>query len=108
MFDTAEIIVKAGDGGNGKASFRREKFVPFGGPDGGDGGKGGDVIVRADAGVTNLKIFRWRGMYRAKDGLNGEGQKKSVRMGLIRSCWFRWGLSSFLKRKRIVTRFLPT
>ncbi len=81
MFDIAEIRVKAGDGGNGIASFRREKFVPLGGPDGGDGGKGGDVIVMADAGVTNLKIFRWQGMYRAKDGSYGRGQKKHGRDG---------------------------
>lgn len=81
MFDIAEIEVKAGDGGNGIASFRREKFVPYGGPDGGDGGKGGDVIVRADAGVTNLKIFRWRGIYRAEDGLDGRGQKKHGKDG---------------------------
>ncbi|MFC1875566.1 GTPase ObgE, partial [Chloroflexota bacterium] len=81
MFDIAEIAVRAGDGGNGIASFRREKFVPFGGPDGGDGGKGGDVIVRADAGVTNLKVFRWQGVYRAGDGLDGKGQKKHGKNG---------------------------
>jgi len=81
MFDITEIVVRAGDGGNGIASFRREKFVPFGGPDGGDGGEGGDVIVRADAGVTNLKIFRWQGIYRAGDGLDGKGQKKHGRNG---------------------------
>ena len=81
MFDRAKIRVKAGDGGNGIVSFRREKFVPLGGPDGGDGGKGGDVIVRAATGVTNLKVFSWRGVYRAKDGLAGGGQKRHGRDG---------------------------
>ena len=76
MFDRAEIIAKAGSGGNGAVSFRREKFVPLGGPDGGDGGKGGDVIITADAGKTSLRIFRWRGRYRAEDGTNGRGNKK--------------------------------
>jgi len=58
MFDRVEVKVKAGKGGDGIASFRREKFVPFGGPDGGDGGCGGGAIVRADSDVTNLAMFR--------------------------------------------------
>ncbi len=81
MFDRTEIAVKAGDGGDGIISFRREKFVPFGGPDGGDGGDGGDVIVRAEGGVTNLRIFRQKGHFRATSGGNGGGQKKHGRRG---------------------------
>ncbi len=55
MFDRVEIVVKAGDGGDGAVSFRREKFVPLGGPDGGDGGSGGDVVIKVDPAVTNLR-----------------------------------------------------
>ena len=61
MFDRAEIVVKAGGGGDGVVSFRREKFVPFGGPDGGDGGDGGDVVIMADSGVTSLRILHFEG-----------------------------------------------
>ena len=76
MFDRVEITVRAGDGGDGVVSFRREKFVPFGGPDGGDGGDGGDVVLRADASITNLNIFRYKGFYRAAGGEDGKGKRK--------------------------------
>jgi len=76
MFDRVEIIVKAGAGGDGVVSFRREKFVPFGGPDGGDGGDGGDVVLRAGSGVTSLGAFRPKGFYRAADGEHGKGKRK--------------------------------
>ena len=76
MIDHVEINVKAGDGGNGAVSFRREMYVPYGGPDGGNGGKGGDVIVTADRSVDNLRAFRGRHMYRAEKGHNGAGRKK--------------------------------
>ncbi|MEE8619308.1 MAG: GTPase ObgE, partial [Dehalococcoidales bacterium] len=66
MFDRVEITVRAGKGGSGVVSFRREKYVPFGGPDGGDGGNGGDVVLRADASITNLNAFRYKGFYRAE------------------------------------------
>ena len=74
MWDTATIYVKAGDGGKGAISFRREKFVPFGGPDGGDGGKGGDVYLEGDAGENTLIALRHRRRYRAGNGGKGTGR----------------------------------
>ena len=76
MFDTAEITVRAGNGGDGAISFRHEKYVPFGGPDGGDGGNGGNVIIAADRGITNLLAFQGKTRYRADHGGNGGGRKK--------------------------------
>ena len=81
MFDIVEVCVKAGKGGNGAITFRREKFVPFGGPDGGDGGKGGDVILQADPSVMNLWGFKKKGLYRSVDGGNGQAQKKHGKNG---------------------------
>ena len=81
MFDKAEIIVRAGDGGNGVVGFRREKFVPFGGPDGGDGGTGGNVVVRADESVDSLRQYRQKRTYRAESGRSGEGSRKHGRNG---------------------------
>ncbi len=81
MFDRVEIGVKAGRGGNGIISFRREKFIPFGGPDGGDGGDGGDIIIRADASVDTLRIFRQKRFYPAGNGRDGEGKKKHGKKG---------------------------
>ncbi len=74
--DTAKIYVKAGDGGNGAISFRREKFVPFGGPDGGDGGRGGDVVIVATAEENTLAEYRHRRHFKAKRGGNGAGRQK--------------------------------
>lgn len=81
MYDKVSIIVQGGNGGAGAISFRREKFVPFGGPDGGDGGDGGDVVIKVDAAVTHFKEFRHKGLYRAKNGENGKGEKKSGKRG---------------------------
>ena len=81
MFDRAGIEVRAGAGGAGVVSFRREKFVPFGGPDGGDGGDGGDVIVRADSSVDSLRIFNRRRFYRAAGGKDGRGKRKHGKKG---------------------------
>ena len=81
MFDWAEIMVRAGDGGRGAVSFRHEKFVPFGGPDGGDGGKGGDVVIVADEAVSNLRTFRRKRNYKAARGREGAGGKKHGRNG---------------------------
>ena len=73
--DTAEITVRAGAGGNGSVSFHREKYVPAGGPDGGDGGRGGDVILRADDNMSTLMDFRYKTKYVASDGEPGKGKK---------------------------------
>jgi len=81
MFDQVEIVVRAGKGGDGVVSFRREKFVPFGGPDGGDGGRGGDVMIKADSAVDSLLFFKRKRSFRAGDGRNGKGQKKHGRKG---------------------------
>jgi GTP-binding protein len=81
MFDRAEVVVKAGDGGDGVVSFRREKWVPFGGPDGGDGGDGGDGVVIADEAITNLKAYRRKRYYRATGGKNGRDKRKHGKKG---------------------------
>jgi len=81
MFDRVEIVVKAGSGGDGVVSFRREKFVPFGGPDGGDGGDGGDVIIMADSTVTSLRKFMPKKVYRAADGKDGKGRRQHGKKG---------------------------
>lgn len=73
FIDEARIEVIAGNGGNGVASFNREKFKPFGGPDGGDGGKGGSIWVVADNNVNTLIDYHYTKMYRAKNGENGRG-----------------------------------
>lgn len=77
--DEAVIEVTAGDGGNGIASFRREKYVPFGGPDGGDGGRGGDVVILADDDTNTLVDYRYTRKYRATRGGNGQSANCSGR-----------------------------
>jgi len=74
--DLARIYVKAGDGGSGSVHFLREKYKPKGGPDGGDGGKGGDVILRADENAVDLLAFNYEKKFVAKDGAGGRGDKK--------------------------------
>ena len=79
--DRVKIFAQAGKGGRGCASFRREKFVPKGGPDGGDGGRGGNVILRADRHVDNLANLFYEPIIKAKDGGHGMGKKMSGRAG---------------------------
>ena len=75
IIDKTKIYVKAGDGGNGAVSFRREKYVAKGGPDGGDGGHGGNIVFRVDPGATTLLFFRDHRKFVAKNGGNGMGEK---------------------------------
>jgi len=79
--DEATIEVKAGDGGNGAVSFRREKYIPFGGPDGGDGGDGGSVWMVADSGLNTLADFRYERRFKAQRGENGRGRNCTGKAG---------------------------
>ena len=79
--DEVTIHVQAGDGGDGCASFRREKFIPFGGPNGGDGGDGGSVYLAADANLNTLVDFRYTRKYRAERGQNGMGRDRTGKSG---------------------------
>ncbi|APH15735.1 Obg family GTPase CgtA [Clostridium sporogenes] len=75
FIDTAKIFVKSGKGGDGSISFRREKYIAFGGPDGGDGGKGGNVVLVVDPNMTTLLDFTYKRKYKAEPGGNGAGSK---------------------------------
>jgi GTP-binding protein len=79
--DTAQIHIKAGNGGNGVVSFRHEKYVPKGGPDGGNGGRGGSIVMRANRHLTTLLDFQYRTFYNAGKGENGAGAKKTGKSG---------------------------
>jgi len=79
--DEATIEVTAGKGGNGSASFRREKFIPFGGPDGGDGGRGGSVFLEGDSGLNTLVDFRHVRRFKAQNGQGGMGRNKTGKSG---------------------------
>ena len=79
--DSASIVVQAGDGGKGCVSFRREKFVPKGGPDGGDGGRGGHVWLRTNRQLTTLLDFKYKNKYIAVRGVHGQGARKTGRDG---------------------------
>ncbi|HQG32203.1 MAG TPA: GTPase ObgE, partial [Deltaproteobacteria bacterium] len=81
FIDESRIYVKAGDGGNGCCSFRREKYVPKGGPDGGDGGKGGDVIIEASSRIRTLLDQRYHPHYKAQRGQHGKGKNCTGRSG---------------------------
>ncbi len=79
FIDRARILVKAGDGGNGMSSFRREKYVPQGGPSGGDGGKGADVIIQADRNINTLVDFRYKRQFKGDAGGAGQSANKHGR-----------------------------
>jgi GTP-binding protein len=77
FLDQAKIYVKAGDGGDGSVSFRREKFIEFGGPDGGDGGRGGDVVIECAQGLNTLIDYRYQQHFKAGRGVNGMGRNRA-------------------------------
>ncbi len=81
FLDHAVIDVAAGHGGGGVVSFRRESYIPLGGPDGGDGGRGADVILRVDSQLSTLLDYRYRQKYRADDGARGQGSNRTGRSG---------------------------
>jgi GTP-binding protein len=81
LIDRARIFVKSGDGGNGSSSFRREKYVPRGGPDGGDGGRGGSVLLRVKPNVSSLLKFQFNEQFKAERGGSGRSQKRSGKAG---------------------------
>src|ERR1700676_5601073 len=76
FLDEAKIFIRSGDGGNGCVAFRREKFIEFGGPSGGDGGKGGDVLAQAVDGLNTLIDYRYQQHFKAKSGRNGMGKDR--------------------------------
>ena len=81
FLDQTKIYIKAGDGGSGSASFRREKFVEFGGPDGGDGGDGGSIVLIAEENLNTLIDYRFQQHFKAESGQNGMGKKKTGKAG---------------------------
>ena len=81
FLDQVKIYIKAGNGGDGSPSFRREKFIEFGGPDGGDGGKGGSIILRSERNLNTLIDFRYQQHHKAQRGENGAGQNRSGKSG---------------------------
>ena len=81
FIDSAQIAVQAGNGGNGMVSFHTARYVPAGGPDGGDGGRGGNVVFYADEGLSTLQDFRYKRKYKAEDGTKGGRKKMAGRKG---------------------------
>ena len=81
FIDRAEIYIQSGNGGNGAVSFHREKYIAAGGPDGGNGGRGGDIIFEVDTGMTTLANFRYKRKYRAENGANGGQNKMTGKSG---------------------------
>src|SRR5512145_1647172 len=78
FLDEAKVYIRSGDGGNGCVSFRREKFIEFGGPNGGDGGKGGDVIAEAVEGLNTLIDYRYQQHFKAQNGRGGIGEYRNA------------------------------
>ena len=81
FLDQVKIYIKAGDGGSGSPSFRREKFIEFGGPDGGDGGKGGSIILKSERNLNTLIDFRYQQHFKAQRGENGKGKNQTGKGG---------------------------
>ena len=81
FLDQVKIYIKAGNGGDGSPSFRREKYVEFGGPDGGDGGKGGSIILKSEENLNTLIDYRYQQHHKAERGENGSGQNRTGKGG---------------------------
>lgn len=81
FIDKAVIKIKAGDGGHGAVAFHREKYVASGGPDGGDGGKGGDIVFRVDDNLSTLADFKYKRKYKAPNGMDGQGSRRNGKKG---------------------------
>ena len=81
FLDQVKIYIKAGNGGDGSPSFRREKFIEYGGPDGGDGGKGGSIILKSEQGLNTLIDYRYQQHHKAERGENGMGQNRTGKSG---------------------------
>ena len=81
FLDQVKIFIKAGNGGSGSPSFRREKFIEFGGPDGGDGGKGGSIVFRSERNLNTLIDYRYQQHFKAERGGDGSGKNKTGRSG---------------------------
>ena len=81
FYDETKVYLKAGDGGHGCMSFLRQKYMPAGGPDGGNGGRGGNVVLQADENVSDLRAFHFKKHWKAKNGQPGRGTDQNGRMG---------------------------
>ena len=81
FLDQVKIYIKAGNGGDGSPSFRREKYVEFGGPDGGDGGKGGSIVLKSEENLNTLIDYRYQQHHKAERGENGAGQNRTGKSG---------------------------
>jgi len=99
FIDYAEITCTSGKGGSGAITFRREKFVPKGGPNGGDGGKGGSVIFVADQNLHTLQDIRYKKSYQAENGAPGSSNQKTGRLGKICASRYHW-VHLFVKKIR--------
>lgn len=101
FLDLAKVYIRSGSGGSGAASFRREKYIEFGGPDGGDGGKGGDVVVEAVDGLNTLIDFRYQQHFFAKSGQGGMGAQRRAPVGPTSCCACPLAPKSWTKTKKL-------
>src|SRR3546814_4373993 len=85
FLDEAKVFLKSGDGGNGCVSFRREKFIEFGGPNGGDGGRGGDIVFEAADSLNTLIDFRYAQHFKARRGADGKGRRSEEHTSELQS-----------------------
>ena len=81
FYDETKVYLKAGDGGDGCMSFLRQKYMPSGGPNGGNGGRGGDIYIQADENVADLRAFHFKRHWKAKNGEPGRGSDQNGKMG---------------------------